>query len=458
MVSGVSSSDSFIKSPPVAASSAALPSSTPVADAAIESPGPIPRTPSVSTAHESPRPPTRSSTTTPLATPSVPVKSIAGNISPSPTLATIEFTAITPPLLPATATPNSPPFVPLAGHRLPIFTPPVPWTVETDPSQPWPPRSTKGKRRTRLVASKPSADATALDDETQLSLPVTPSTSQSEVFISHAPMQPMLNIVKLMDLQVASTGLSVSSSLRIQGTSDDKKELSGTGPKASGGNKSSKANAQNTPIIPALPKASPKGWATDSKKAEGAKETTSTGKTAQEVEKASFSNLQSALPNVGDGGSEDSKPVGSSMSVKSGDEVNDSTVNIDNPSSEASKEEAKTSMPSRSIWTVDNVKSRIVGATNTSFKNGTPSVLSPGATKSTASSLADALKKFNPTLKDSKVTFIKPRGLFNAGNMCYMNSVLQVLVFCPPFYNLLSIYGNNAVHSFKSENPLLEAM
>lgn len=39
-----------------------------------------------------------------------------------------------------------------------------------------------------------------------------------------------------------------------------------------------------------------------------------------------------------------------------------------------------------------------------------------------------------------------------------MNSVLQVLVFCPPFYNLLATYGSNAVHSFKSENPLLEAM
>lgn len=33
---------------------------------------------------------------------------------------------------------------------------------------------------------------------------------------------------------------------------------------------------------------------------------------------------------------------------------------------------------------------------------------------------------------------IRPRGLVNTGNMCFANSVLQVLIYCPPFHRLFS--------------------
>lgn len=36
---------------------------------------------------------------------------------------------------------------------------------------------------------------------------------------------------------------------------------------------------------------------------------------------------------------------------------------------------------------------------------------------------------------------IRPRGLVNSGNMCFANSVLQVLVYCPPFNRLFSELG-----------------
>ncbi|KAI2206211.1 hypothetical protein LOZ16_005204 [Ophidiomyces ophidiicola] len=59
---------------------------------------------------------------------------------------------------------------------------------------------------------------------------------------------------------------------------------------------------------------------------------------------------------------------------------------------------------------------------------------------------------------NNMVTFFEPRGLVNTGNMCYMNSILQVLVFCVPFYNFLDRISRRAAHAFKSELPLLDAM
>ncbi|KAF5024787.1 hypothetical protein F66182_3131 [Fusarium sp. NRRL 66182] len=90
----------------------------------------------------------------------------------------------------------------------------------------------------------------------------------------------------------------------------------------------------------------------------------------------------------------------------------------------------------------------VVGPTNGS---------APSFSKVNASSVAEAIQSFHVGLAD-QISFLEPRGLINTGNMCYMNSVLQVLMFCLPFYDFLSQISKRAVHSFKSDTPLIDAM
>ncbi|CAK7226556.1 hypothetical protein SBRCBS47491_006271 [Sporothrix bragantina] len=88
--------------------------------------------------------------------------------------------------------------------------------------------------------------------------------------------------------------------------------------------------------------------------------------------------------------------------------------------------------------------------------NGTNGTVGAFA-KANANSLAEAVASYRVGSSD-KVAFIEPRGLINTGNMCYMNSVLQVLTFCVPFYDFLDQVGQKAAFSFKSETPMIDAM
>ena len=47
----------------------------------------------------------------------------------------------------------------------------------------------------------------------------------------------------------------------------------------------------------------------------------------------------------------------------------------------------------------------------------------------------------NPNSTTVGTTTIRPRGMVNSGNMCYANSVLQMLVYCPPFHRLFAELG-----------------
>ncbi|KAG0361883.1 hypothetical protein BGZ54_008889 [Gamsiella multidivaricata] len=69
--------------------------------------------------------------------------------------------------------------------------------------------------------------------------------------------------------------------------------------------------------------------------------------------------------------------------------------------------------------------------------------------------IADVLHNFKPTYSS---LLIQPRGLVNNGNMCFMNAILQPLLHCPPFYNLLMQIGKHVVHKFKSTTPLVDSL
>ena len=45
-------------------------------------------------------------------------------------------------------------------------------------------------------------------------------------------------------------------------------------------------------------------------------------------------------------------------------------------------------------------------------------------------------------------SMIKPRGLSNRNNWCFVNAILQAIVACPPFYNLMKSLPNDAMKRF----------
>ncbi|XP_054286117.1 ubiquitin carboxyl-terminal hydrolase 10 isoform X2 [Macrosteles quadrilineatus] len=60
---------------------------------------------------------------------------------------------------------------------------------------------------------------------------------------------------------------------------------------------------------------------------------------------------------------------------------------------------------------------------------------------------------------DHKPLQLQPRGLTNRSNYCYINAILQALIGCPPFYNLMkTVPPSQENSSGKSRTPVIDSM
>ena len=139
----------------------------------------------------------------------------------------------------------------------------------------------------------------------------------------------------------------------------------------------------------------------------------------------------------------------------------DTAEAVKEPPAESAKseEQEKPSPPSREppkSW-ADLLKSKAASKAAAAPSSTTET---NGLVPHKAKPLADVLTGLGDDVTEysDKVAFLEPRGLVNTGNMCYMNSVLQVLVSCVPFYRFLDHLGRQAAHSIQSDFPLIDAM
>lgn len=156
------------------------------------------------------------------------------------------------------------------------------------------------------------------------------------------------------------------------------------------------------------------------------------------------------VPNVSSGASRPAKDSASSASdtTKSVDAAVESDL-----SAQAVEAPSKPAPPKS--W-ADLVRSKAAARAA-----GAPSLVESNAMSTQRNeNLADVLSSLGEDVSQysDKIAFLEPRGLVNTGNMCYMNSVLQILVSCVPFHQFLEHVGRRAAHSFHSDMPLIDAM
>ncbi|KAK9782827.1 putative USP domain-containing protein [Seiridium cardinale] len=323
------------------------------------------------------------------------------------------------------------------------FAYPLPWL--SDPDSPFPTRAARSRRRRRILTTtnggvelpanqqagietlaEPAHETTVPDTPTQPAAPTHEPTASAESV--ERPETPSTQDLPSESAQ--STSPTTPASVHTEHASTVA-SVTPTKPI-----KSTKTAVPAVPVVPILPKSSPK-------------ET----RTSASTEKPATEQRQAADITSGE---------------KVGNERGDSTTaETSETKAEAAPAPVKTAPKSWASLLAGNAASApSAAARNTAAANGAgtangaavgDTAAVAGFAKSNVSSQAEALHDFAVN-NGSKVAFLEPRGLINTGNMCYMNSVLQVLIFCMPFYDFLDQVSKKAAHSFNSETPLIDAI
>ncbi|OTB09247.1 hypothetical protein M426DRAFT_135064 [Hypoxylon sp. CI-4A] len=339
------------------------------------------------------------------------------------------------------------------------FRPPLPWLSR--PDVPFPSKSTRSRRRRRLQIA----------DAEMVELPSNPTKGAESGAASHeepagdasVPATPTLKttITTTTDTNSASAELSAESetpstqdvpSENAQSTSPSTPQsvqavqattTTSTAPSTAikHTKSASRAAVPAIPLVPVVPKASPKetnAHSTDIKSPE----------VKQPAQPATTEKPAETTESTQDAPQTEAKSEPTPAPVKAAPKLWTGLFARSAPA--ASPGTATGAAPTGANTTATAVTTGDAAASNGSIGTGS-------FTKSNASSLAGALQTYRVN-GGEKIAFLEPRGLINPGNMCYMNSVLQVLIFCIPFYDFLDQVSKKAAYSFKSETPVIDAM
>ncbi|OMP88683.1 putative ubiquitin carboxyl-terminal hydrolase 3 [Diplodia seriata] len=366
------------------------------------------RTPPVAHTHTPPAPLVAHSST-PQPAPSTP--SVHSQALVSPSTPTMAQSIATPPLHPATSHPSfsSQHAPPSPGVKMPFY-PSLPWY--SNPEEPFPPKAHRQRRRRREQppALAPNVELPLRDQAEAEGLEQVDDSAGALESTAVATSEQETPATSQAQSEADSTHPTTPSSA-LPATTPQK-------PTAAGHTR--KATIPAVPLVPIKPAVS-----TSQRKASTATST---------PEKPST---------VGDA------PQGSSESAEQATIASPESERTATATSPAPKAAPKS-------WAdLVRTKNAAAAAPVASSSNGISAANGFAAAKS--DSMADVLQTYNVNA-DNKIAFLAPRGLVNTGNMCYMNSILQTLVFCIPFYDFLDQVGKRAAYSFKSETPLLDAM
>ncbi|KAI1778025.1 cysteine proteinase [Hypoxylon cercidicola] len=322
------------------------------------------------------------------------------------------------------------------------FTPPLPWLSR--PDVPFPTKAARSRRRRRI--QNPNADTVELPSNQNPGLePGTVSHEEAPGGDTSLSKTPTLEPAKISDptdakndspaQDVPSENAQPASPITPQSAQTAQPTAASMTP-TNTTKLTSRPAVPAIPIVPAIPKASPK----ESKSPPSAEIKSPEEKQATQ---------QTTTEALAEAPKAEAQPEPAPAPVKTAPKLWTGLFTRPAP------------VASSSAGTTGAVTAGQIAPPSSTVTDGTVqsngSVGTVSFTKLNANSLAEALKAYRVD-GGRKIAFLEPRGLINPGNMCYMNSVLQVLIFCIPFYDFLDQVGKKAAYSFKSETPLIDAM